>query len=136
MFNGGRLAAGRDAAVADQAALLASYRRTVIAALGDVERSLAALAGIERQRLAQAQELAAARRATVLSEARYRAGADSLIVLLDAQRNEFAARDTALQLVQARLQASLDLYKALGGGWHAPPSASPETISLLATPTP
>lgn len=135
VFNGGRLAAGRDAAVADQAALLASYRRTVIAALGDVERSLAALAGIERQRLAQAQELAAARRATVLSEARYRAGADSLIVLLDAQRNEFAARDTALQLVQARLQASLDLYKALGGGWHTPPSASPETISLLATPT-
>lgn len=37
----------------------------------------------------------------------------------------------ALQLVQARLQASLDLYKALGGGWHAPPIHIPGMVICL-----
>lgn len=134
IFNGGRLAAGRDAAIAGRAALLASYQSTVIAAVGEVERSLAALHGIDRQRAAQAQELAAARRTTRLAEARYRAGTDNLIVLLDAQRNEFAAQDTALELLKAQLQASLDLYRALGGGWHTP--SSPPQLSLLGAPAP
>lgn len=134
IFNGGRLAAGRDAAIAGRAALLASYQSTVITAVGEVVRSLAALHGIDRQRAAQAQELAAARRTTRLAEARYRAGTDNLIVLLDAQRNEFAAQDTALELLKAQLQASLDLYRALGGGWHTP--SSPPQISLLGAPAP
>lgn len=120
IFDAGRLAAQRDETLAVREALLAAYRATIIDAVGEVERSLATLAGIEAQHAAQARELEAARLSMRLAEARYRAGAENLQALLDAQRSMFTALDTRLQLHQARLQANVDLYKALGGGWRAP----------------
>lgn len=119
IFDAGRLDAQRDEMQAAREALLAAYRATILDAVGEVERSMATRAGIEAQHAAQARELEAARRSLHLAEARYRAGAENLQTLLDAQRSLFAARDTGLQLHQARLQATVDLYKALGGGWRA-----------------
>ena len=52
---------------------------------------------------------------------RYREGADDLLSVLDSQRVLFQAQDSLVQLRLSRLNASLDLYKALGGGWTPQP---------------
>ena len=118
IFNAGRLGAVRDRADARREELLATYRQTIVAAAGDVERALNALAGNAAQRVAQDEELAQARRALTLAESRYRAGAESMLTLLDTQRSLYAAQDTAVALRADGLSASIALYKALGGGWQ------------------
>ncbi|MNV88738.1 Toluene efflux pump outer membrane protein TtgC precursor [compost metagenome] len=95
-----------------------------MAAFADVEVALNATAGLEAQSLAQPEELLQAQRALALAENRYRAGAESLLTLLDAQRTLYAAQDLGVQLKLARLQARVGLYRALGGGWRAEPDAS------------
>lgn len=118
IFNAGRLAAGRDLAQAEQRELLAIYRKTIISAFSDVEAALSNIAGIEAQHIAQDEEVRQAQQAFRLAESRYRAGAETLLVLLDAQRSLYAAQDMQVQLKAAYLQANVDLYKALGGGWQ------------------
>lgn len=49
---------------------------------------------------------------------RYRAGAEPLSTLLDAQRALFSAEDALLNERLARLTAAATLYKVLGGGWQ------------------
>ncbi|VVE15676.1 Multidrug/solvent efflux pump outer membrane protein MepC [Pandoraea capi] len=124
IFHGGALAGARDLRVAQREAALADYRKTIVAAFGDVEASLNAIDGIERQQDAQQRELTQARTAFTLAQSRYRAGADTLLTLLDTQRTLFTALDLQVQLRLARLQASVALYKALGGGWQMPGSQS------------
>ncbi|WP_420995101.1 efflux transporter outer membrane subunit [Cupriavidus sp. 30B13] len=118
IFDAGRLAAGRDVAIARKQELLADYRSAIIAASADVEMALNTIQGAAGQRIAQDEELAQARRAFTLAEYRYRAGAETLLTVLDAQRTLFDAEDAAAQLRLARLQGSVLLYKALGGGWE------------------
>lgn len=120
IFNAGRLAGGRDLALAQREELLAGYRASIVAAFADVEDALNAATSIDTERRLQQDELAQARTAFRLAEARYRAGAETLLTLLDSQRTLYAAQDIALQLQQARLQASVALYKAVGGGWQLP----------------
>jgi NodT family efflux transporter outer membrane factor (OMF) lipoprotein len=117
VFDAGRLAAGHELAQARQAELLAVYRQTIVQALGDVQTALHTLAGVDAQILAHTQELEQARRALALAEVRYRAGAESLLALLETQRSLYAAQDQAVQLQNDRLQGHVALYKALGGGW-------------------
>lgn len=119
IFNGGRLAAERDLAIAQKEELLIGYRAAIVAAFGDVEIALNAIAGIDAQRDAQQEELRQAQQAYALAESRYRAGADTMLTLLDAQRTLYGAEDLASQLKLARLQAAVSLYKVLGGGWQA-----------------
>ena len=119
IFDGGYLAASRDLAVARQQELLANYRSQIIGAFADVQLALNALAGIEAQWQAQQAVLEQAELAFRLSESRYRAGAETLLTLLDTQRTLYAAQDDSAQLQLARLQAGVALYRVLGGGWQA-----------------
>lgn len=52
-----------------------------------------------------------------LAEICYCEGVDDLLTVLDAQRTLFQAEDPLAQVRLARLQASIGLFKALGGGW-------------------
>lgn len=117
IFNAGRLSAGRDLALAQREELLANYRRAIMAALGDVETALNAVDGIARRKQSQDEVLAQAREALHLADSRYRAGAETLLTLIDAQRTLYDAQDQDAQLQLAYLQASVSLYSALGGGW-------------------
>ncbi len=54
-----------------------------------------------------------------MAENRYQAGAEMLLTVLETQRALYQAQDQQVQLRMARLQASIALYKALGGGWHS-----------------
>ena len=117
IFDAGRLAANRDLVMAQREELLLAYRQSIVQAFSDVQTALNAVAGVQQQALAQEEELRQARRAMALAEARYRAGAETQLVLLDTQRSLYQAQDLAVQLHQERLRASVALYKALGGGW-------------------
>lgn len=118
IFNNGRLRAARQLAEAEQDELLANYRSSILAGFADVEKALNAIEGIERQRHWQDQELEQARLAFELAQRRYAAGAETLLSVLDTQRALYLAQDQQATLRLARLQGSVALYKALGGGWQ------------------
>lgn len=118
IFNNGRLAAGRDLSLARREELLANYRSAIVSSLGDVDNALNALQGSTRQQEAHQEVLVHGREAVRLAESRYRSGSDTMQALLDTQRTLFQAQDLAVQLRLENLLATIDLYKALGGGWR------------------
>ncbi|WP_327440097.1 efflux transporter outer membrane subunit [Pseudomonas donghuensis] len=118
IFNSGRLRAERDKARAEQEELLESYRGSIVAGFADVEKALNDISGVDQQRQSQDEEVEQARIAFALSERRYQAGAETLLTVLETQRALYQAQDQQVQLRLARLQGSVALYKALGGGWQ------------------
>ncbi|HVL59164.1 MAG TPA: efflux transporter outer membrane subunit [Burkholderiaceae bacterium] len=119
IFDGGRLRG--QVAIGESRAreLLESYRSAVLAALVDVENALNAIDRRAAQESLQQQARDEAEQALRLAEIRYREGSDALLSVLDAQRALFQAQDQLALARLARLQSSVDLYKALGGGWSA-----------------
>lgn len=103
---------------AQQEELLINYTHTVVTALVEVEEALsnqtlrAQLEEQQRQLLAENQFIAQQ------SKTLYAAGAETLANLLDAQQEELQAQDQLLEAYWNRLEASLNLYKVLGGGWQ------------------
>ncbi|MBC3473981.1 MULTISPECIES: efflux transporter outer membrane subunit [Pseudomonas] len=118
IFNNGRLRASRELAEAEQEELLEAYRSSILASFADVEKALNAIHGVDRQRQWQDEQVQQARLAFDLAQQRYGAGAETLLTVLETQRTLYEAQDQQAQLRLARLQASVALYKALGGGWH------------------
>lgn len=123
IFDWGRLAARADAAEARARQSLAGYQKAIETAFREVADGLTNL----EQTTATEEDLqtraTAARNALRLARARYEAGYSAYLEVLDAQRT---ANDADLAVVrnrQSRLSASVDLMKALGGGWSA--EASP-----------
>lgn len=119
IFDGGRLRAQVDVSTARERELVENYRRAVLAALADVDIALAASGRSAAQERLQMSVVEQAARAFKLAEIRYRSGADDLLVALDAQRTLFQAEDQLAQIRLARLQASVGLFKAIGGAWEA-----------------
>lgn len=124
IFEGGRLSGQVDLTEARYEELVQTYRGTVINAFRDTEDALVAMRQLAAQQVLQEEAVAAAQTAFELADTRYRAGADTLINVLDAQRTLFQARDQVAQIRAARLQATVSLFRALGGGWRVPPGGS------------
>lgn len=118
IFNNGRLSAERDKAKARQDELLETYRGAIINGFADVEKALSNIRGLDEQRQWQSEELSQAQTAFDIAQSRYQAGAEDLLTVLQTQRTLYAAQDMNVQLRLSRLQASIALYKALGGGWQ------------------
>jgi NodT family efflux transporter outer membrane factor (OMF) lipoprotein len=118
IFDGGRLRSQVDVAASRERELIESYRKSILAALADVESALASGSRTAAQELLQEQVLEQARWALRLAEIRYREGVGDLLTVLDAQRTLFQAVDQLAQIRLSRLQASIGLFKALGGGWR------------------
>jgi len=119
IFNNGRLGAERDKATARQQELLETYRGAIINGFADVEKALNSIRRLDEQRLWQNEELNQAQTAFNIAQSRYEAGAEDLLTVLETQRTLYAAQDQNAQLRLSRVQASIALYKALGGGWQA-----------------
>ena len=117
LFDGGQRAAQVEGAQARLEAALAEHRGQVLQAFRDVEDQLASLRLLAGQAEAQDRAVAAARRATELSDVRYRNGLVSQLELLDARRSELRNRRQALQVRSAQYAATVGLIRALGGGW-------------------
>ncbi|WP_347911427.1 efflux transporter outer membrane subunit [Pseudomonas grandcourensis] len=118
VFNNGRLGAQRDKATARQEELLETYRGAIINGFADVEKALNNIRGLDEQRGWQSEELSQAQTAFNIAQSRYQAGAEDLLTVLETQRTLYAAQDLNVQLRLSRMQASIALYKALGGGWQ------------------
>ena len=101
-----------------QAEIPQPAREAGVEAAGDgvFADGLAAQATLTRQIEAQQRVVASAERRRELSSLRYRAGQDSRLELLDAQRQAYAARQSLLSLQRLAFKSTLSLYKALGGG--------------------
>jgi len=117
LFQGGRLSAQADIAASrrDQAAF--AYRRTVLVAFQEVEDARAAIAAAARQEAVLAAQRDVLADAFTLASSRYRAGYASYLDQLDAQRNLLNAELGIVQARADRLGATVQLYRALGGGW-------------------
>ena len=118
LFDGGRNKGNLDYARASRDAAVATYKRTVQVAFREAADALAERGTIDEQIAAQTARANAANVAARLSDARYRAGVDSFLVSLDAQRTAYAARQ---QLVTTRFRRGgnlVELYRALGGGLY------------------
>lgn len=117
IFDGGRNAARVDQAGARQREAVGAYQGAVATAFKDVADALAnGHAARESQADVEARSTAASR-AQTLAQARFDAGYSGYLELLDAQRTATAAQLDAVRNRQAQLNASVDLFKALGGGW-------------------
>ncbi len=117
IFDGGRLRAARDEAVAREQEMLVHYRSAALSALWDVQTALSAIEHLDRQSESQQESLAQNELALAGAQARYREGSTDFLVVLDAQRALLSAREQMTLYRLARLQASVGLCKALGGGW-------------------
>lgn len=117
IFDGGRLRGQKAIAESRERELVETYRKAILSAFVDVEQALAAASRQGQQEQLQDDVQTSARESLRLAEVRYRAGADDLLTVLDAQRTLFSAQDQLAQIRLNRLQSTVSLYKALGGGW-------------------
>jgi len=124
--------------------LLDTYRKAVISAFGDVENALIAVQETAEQQRLQAQVVAAARRAYEITLVRLREGTVDLVTVLNTEQALFQAEDTRVQAALLRLQASVALFQALGGGYDnrivaqagSQPQPRPQTTALPAAQPP
>ncbi|HTP47413.1 MAG TPA: TolC family protein [Casimicrobiaceae bacterium] len=126
IFNAGRTQAINDIAESGQKEAVLHFEDAIVRALEDVENALVALQD-ERQR-AQSLNGAAASADAALGHAQslYDRGQIDLLPLLDAQRVQLSVRVGANDSNTQLLLDSVQLYKALGGGWEAfEPAATP-----------
>lgn len=119
LFDRGRLRLHAESVRSRWLALVEDYRATVRVALKEVDDALSHLDRARRQDALQRELVAQARRSLQLAEARYRAGSGDLLSVLDAQRALAASEDAWIGYRLGRAEATLDLWKALGGGWEA-----------------
>ena len=120
IFAGGRNRANYRRARAAFEESAARYRQQALVAFGDVENSLAAIRHLARRSDAQQRAMANARRAAGLAADRYRSGIVSYLEVVDANREALQAERNNAQLAGQRLNAAVQLVKALGGGWQEP----------------
>jgi len=119
IFDAGRTGARVDQASALQKEALANYRKTVQTAFKEVNDALVGVREYDEEESANRAQVAAARRALELSQARYEAGYSGFMDVLDAQRTTNSAQLQYLGSRRNRLAVAVDLFKALGGGWQA-----------------
>ena len=100
----------------DQQIALSDYEKSIQSAFREVNDALATRQNIGDRLSAQRRLVDATNTTYKLSNARFRAGIDSFLTVLDAQRSSYAAEQGLLLLEQANLNNQVELYKTLGGG--------------------
>ncbi|WP_110656510.1 efflux transporter outer membrane subunit [Salinicola halimionae] len=116
IFEGGRLRANLDSTDADYDLAVAQYNRTIVSSLGEVADDITTLESLERQRESQQEALENARSAYGLAEERYRAGLVDYLDVLSSEQQLLSAEQSLTQLDSQRLDRSVQLVQALGGG--------------------
>jgi NodT family efflux transporter outer membrane factor (OMF) lipoprotein len=119
LFDKGRRKAANEVARAQYEGAVANYRQTVLTSFQEVEDNLAALRILSREFDEQNDAVASAQRALSLSTERYKSGIDSYLNVITAQATLLNNQRTAVNLQAQQMTASVELIKALGGGWNA-----------------
>ena len=118
IFQGGKLRANLGMATADRDIALAQYEKAIQVGFREAADALALNESLDAQLSSQQALVAAAEQAQQLSQARYDAGLDSFLTLLDARRTAYTARQSLVSTQLAQQSNQVALYKVLGGGWH------------------
>lgn len=118
LFDGGLRSAQSEQARAAYDATVAAYRQTVLTSFQEVEDNLAALRLLEQEAQVQDEAVKAASQTTTVVTNQYRAGVVGYLNVITAQTTELNNRKTALGILGRRLVASVQLIKAVGGGWQ------------------
>ena len=121
LFDGGRVQAQTDTAGAQRDQLVYAYENVVRSALVETENGLDAIYRLRQQAVENDARRATAAETLRIAHNRYRNGYASYLEELDAQRTLYSADVGLLQLKTRLLVASVDLYRAMGGGWSATP---------------
>jgi NodT family efflux transporter outer membrane factor (OMF) lipoprotein len=119
LFDGGLRGAQVDQARAAYDASVDTYRQTVLSGFQQVEDDVVTLRVLEQQAVIEVSAVAAAREAEKLTLNQYKAGTVPYSSVITAQTTRLSAEQTALTVLSSRLQASVALIEAIGGGWNA-----------------
>ncbi|PYN92401.1 MAG: RND transporter [Candidatus Rokuibacteriota bacterium] len=117
IFDGGRRRATSDAARAAYDATVAGYRQTTLTAFQQVEDNLAALRILEQEAQQQRRAVESAQQSLQLFTNRYRGGVDNYLQVITAQTVTLSNQRNEIDILRRRMDASVLLVKALGGGW-------------------
>jgi len=117
IFDNGKLSSVVDQASAQQKQALAAYEGSIQTAFREVNDALVKVRqGGEKEAALQTSQEAAGK-SLQIAENRYKAGYSAYLDVLDAQRTYNETALLYIQSRQARLAATVELFKALGGGW-------------------
>jgi NodT family efflux transporter outer membrane factor (OMF) lipoprotein len=119
VFDGGLRRAQVAQARAEFDASAANYRSVVVSSFQQVEDSLATLNHFHDAAVDEKAALDAAQRTLDLSMALYKQGATDYLTVVTSQTALLQAQLEALNLDTLQLSASVDLIRALGGGWES-----------------
>jgi outer membrane protein, multidrug efflux system len=117
IFTSGKIAGQVQSAEAAEQAALASYQQTVINALREFENALVSTRKTREQREQQNLRVGTVQQYFHLSKLRYDEGYTDYITVLDAIRQLYEAQTDLIGAQNAHVTASIDLYRAMGGGW-------------------
>ena len=120
VFDAGLRRAQVAQARAAHAVTVDNYRQTVLTALQQVEDEITTLRVLEQQAVIEEAAVKAAREAETLTLNQYKAGTVPYSSVIAAQTTRLNSEETALSVLSSRLQASVSMVQALGGGWHYP----------------
>lgn len=118
LFDAGRRRASSDAALGAYDVTVAAYRETTLNAFQQVEDNLAALRILQQEATEQQQAVASAQESLRLSSNRYKGGVDTYLQVITAQTIALANERNDVDIQRRRMEASVLLIKALGGGWN------------------
>jgi len=128
LFDKGRRKAATEVARAQYEGTVASYRQTVLTAFQEVEDNLAALRILSRELDEQNDAVASSQRALSVATERYKSGIDSYLNVITAQTTLLSNQRTAVNLQMQQMTASVELIKALGGGWNQASLPTPKQL--------
>jgi len=118
LFDAGRRRATSESARANYDATVATYRQTSLTAFQEVEDNVAALRILENEAQQQEQAVGSSEESLQLFTNRYKGGVDTYLQVITAQTIELANERNAIDIQRRRLDTSVLLIKALGGGWN------------------
>ena len=126
IFDAGLRSAQKEQAIARYDEAVATYRQTVLSGFQEVEDNLAAINLLAQEAQVQQEAVNAARQSAVIANNQYRAGTASYLAVVVLQASALNSERTFLAITGRRLTASVDLVRALGGGWSAASLAKAE----------
>lgn len=119
IFTAGRLKANLEYSEIQRDINVAAYEQSIQNAFREVADGLAAQGTYVAQVQAQTDLVTATREYYDLAQQHYDEGVDNYLIVLDARRELFAARQALLSYQLQHLNSEVALYRALGGGWQA-----------------
>jgi NodT family efflux transporter outer membrane factor (OMF) lipoprotein len=132
VYDGGRRHAKTEAARAQYDAVIAGYRQTTLTAFQQVEDHLAVLSILEREAQQQGEAVDSAKNNLRLFTDRYVGGRDNYLQVITAQTAYLDNERNQVEIRRRRMDATVLLVKALGGGWTA--AALPKLEELARSP--